>query len=302
MKNTLVAMAFGLAFLSGPLAASAATISFADLAVPGTGFMGFGSTVLHDGFTFTSNLPIGGPGLSVWKTDDTSHPAGGAATTSLFDFTAGNTTTIARTDGGVFGLNAIDLGNYGVSLGGFPATFAVTFVGTRADHSTVQQTFMVANFPGQPQLQTFSFTGFSNLVSVSMQQGTYSAGAAFQFDNLVVVTGPSVLCDTEVSHSAYVNGDLVQVPTLRFANLTTGPAAVEIKVWLGVPGATASILNAGATGSVVLPAGVDANLGPFTFFTVTPGMPRGGYEFSCRLLDPTTGEIVSVKRTSFVIH
>jgi len=31
-------------------------------------------------------------------------------------------------------------------------------------------------------------------------------------------------------------------------------------------------------------------------------MPRGGYEFSCRLLDPTTGEIVSVKRTSFVIH
>lgn len=302
MKNTFVVLALGLALVTGARAASAATISFADLAVPGTGSTGFGATVLHDGFRFTSDLLHGGPGLSVWKTGDANHPAGGAVTTSLLEYTFGNTMTIARTDGGVFGLNAIDLANWGVGLGSFPATFPVTFIGTRADQTTVQQTFMVANLPGQPQLQTFSFIGFSNLVSVSVQQGTYFAGTAFQFNNVVVVSGPSVLCDTEVNHPTYVNGDQVQVPTLRFANLTTGPAAVEIKTWLGLPGSTASVLNAGATGSLVLPAGFDANLGPFTFFTVTPGMPRGGYEFSCRLLDPTTGETLSVKRTSFVIH
>lgn len=295
----LVSMAV---FLAQVHAANAATVSFADLTAPGTGVVSFGATVLHDGFIFTSDLHSGPQGLSVWKSDDANHPTGGAATTSLFEYAFGNTTTIARADAGVFALNAIDLGNWGVGLASFPSTFPVKFVGTRADATTVEQTFMVANFIGAPQLQTFTFTDFSNLVSVKVTQGTYAAGTAFQFDNLVYVIGQSLLCDTQVSQAAYVNGDSVQVPVLRFANQTAGSIATEIKVWLGTPAGNVSLINAGANGSAMLPSGLDVNLGPFTFFTVTPALPRGGYEFSCRLLDPTTGQLLTSKRSSFVIH
>lgn len=289
-------------WLAGARAAGAATVSFADLAVPGTGAVNFGANVVHDGFTISSDLQSGPKGLSVWKSDDANHPAGGPATTSLFEYESGNTTTIARADGGIFGLNAIDLANWGVGLAGFPATFPVKFVGKKADMTTVEQTFMVANFVGAPQLQTFTFTDFSNLLSVTMTQATYTSGTAFQFNNLVYVTGPTLTCDTQVNHPTYVNGDQVQVPVLRFANPTSGPMATEIKVWLGTPAGAVSLINVGANGSTVLPSGLDVNLGPFTFFTVTPAMTRGGYEFSCRLLEPATGALLAVKRSSFVIH
>ena len=298
----LMRLAVALVCLGGPAAASAATVSFADLAVPGTGAASFGATVFHDGFVFTSDLHNAPQGLSVWKSSDANHPAGGPGTTSLFDFAAGDKTTIARADGGTFGLNAIDLTNWGVGLASFPATFPVKFVGTKADASTVEQTFMVANLVGAPQLQTFSFVGFSNLVSVSVIQGIYGSGNAFQFDNLVYVLGPSLSCDTQVNHSTYVNGDPIQVSTLRFANPTSASVAAEIKVWLGTTAAPVSVINAGANGSAMLPPGLDVNLGPFTLFTVTPAVPRGGYEFSCRLLDPASGEVLAVKRSSFVIH
>ena len=301
-RLALIGFALVVVWLGEPGAAAAATVSFADLSVPGTGAASFGATVLHDGFVFSSNMPFGPPGLSIWKNDDVGHPAGGAPATSLFEYTAGSTTTMTRADGGTFGLNAIDLTQWGVGLASFPPTFTVTFTGLRADATTIQQTFTVANFVGAPQLQTFSFTNFSDLVSVRMTQGIYQAGTAFQFTNLVYVTGPSVLCDTQTDHPTYVNGDQVRVTALRFANLTPDPVASEIKVWLGTPAGDVSIINAGSTGSATLPPGLDVNLGPFTLFPVTPALPRGGYEFSCRLLNPTTGELLATKRSSFVIH
>ena len=301
-RRALIGFALALLWLGEPRAAAAATVSFADLSVAGTGVVSFGATVLHDGFIFSSNQLLGPPGLSIWKNNDPGHPAGNAPATSLFEYSAGSTTTIARADAGTFGLNAIDLAQYAAGTSGFAPTFTVTFVGLRADTTTVEQTFTVTNFAGAPQLQTFTFTNFSNLVSVRMIQGTYGAGTAFQFNNLVYVTGPSVLCDTQMDHPTYVNGDQVRVPVLRFANLTPDPVATEIKVWLGTTAGAVSVINAGSTGSVILPPGLDVNLGPFTLFAVTPALPRGGYEFSCRLLSPTTGEVVASKRSSFVIH
>lgn len=301
-KKTCAAWLIVVLCLTGVRAAGAATVSFADLAVPGTGAVNFGASVLHDGFIFSSDLHSGPKGLSVWKSDDADHPAGGPAATSLFEYEFGNTTTIARADAGIFGLTSIDLANWGVGLAGFPPTFPVKFIGRKADLTTVEQTFTVANFVGTPQLQTFTFSGFTNLVSVTMTQATYASGTAFQFNNLVYAIGPALLCDTQVNQSTYANGDTVQVPVLRFANQTPGPIATEIKVWLGTPAEAVSILNAGATGSVVLPPGLDVNLGPFNFFTVTPAVARGGYEFSCRMLEPATGRELASKRSSFVIH
>jgi hypothetical protein len=65
----------------------------------------------------------------------------------------------------------------------------VTFLGTRPDTTTVTQTFTVNNTGpdgAPPVLQSFLFSGFTGLASVRMTQGTYVAGTAFQFNNLVV--------------------------------------------------------------------------------------------------------------------
>jgi hypothetical protein len=306
MRRTVLAGLWLALLLPVPGSVSAASINFSDLAQAGTGYVNFAATV-HDGFAFTSDLtgPYGGLGLTIWRNDDPNHPVGGATTTSLFEYTALNTTTITRVGGGAFGLTAIDLAPWGQVLNGFPATFQVTFVGTKSDHTTVQQTFTVANNPGKPQLQTFTFTGFTDLISVSMQQGIYSAGTGFQFDNVVLTGGPSsgVLCETAVNQNAYSNGESVQLSTLRFANLGNTVAATEIKVWLGLPGGTnVTFVNAGADGSIALSPGLDINLGPVTLFQVNAAFPRGGYEISCRLLEPVTGKVIASNLRSFVVQ
>jgi hypothetical protein len=306
MRRTVFAgLGFALVLVL-PGRVSAASINFSDLSEPGTGYVNFAATV-RDGFSFSSDLtgPYGGLGLTVWRNDDPNHPVGGATTTSLFEYTALNTTTIARVGGGAFGLTAIDLAPWGQFLSSFPATFPVTFKGTKSDHTTVQQTFMVENRPGAPQLQTFTFTGFTDLTSVSVQQGVYFSGTAFQFDNVVLTGGPSsgVLCETAVNQNSYSNGDSVQLSTLRLANLGSNAAATEIKVWLGLPdGTNLTFVNTGANGSVVLPPGFDVHLGPATLFQVTAALARGGYEISCRLLEPVTGKVIASNFRSFVIQ
>ena len=55
------------------------------------------------------------------------------------------------------------------------------------------------------------------------------------------------------------------------------------------PGPT-SVVNAGADGSLTLAAGFDQEFGPIDLFVVRAGFPSGTYEFSCRLLDPITGQ------------
>jgi hypothetical protein len=175
------------AWLGIPVETDAATINFASLSQAGTGYREFGNSLTHDGFIFTSSYELGGPGLIVWQASSTFHPAGGDATTSLMEYTASHTTTIARSGGAAFDLAGIDLANYGT--GAFAnATFAVTFTGTRSDASVVTQTFNVDNIgAGEPlALQSFTFSGFTDLVKVQVTQGTYATGTAFQFNNLVV--------------------------------------------------------------------------------------------------------------------
>jgi hypothetical protein len=297
-------MLTGLALMALTIGArtARADTNFTDLSQPGTGYVTYGTTVSHDGFLFTSDQAGNGLGLGIWRDSAPNHPVGGESTTSLFEYTAGDTTTITRAGGGSFGLSAIDLANWGQFLGGFPATFSVTFVGTRSDHTTVLQTFVVSNTPGPPQLQTFTFTGFSDLISVKVQQGVYTSGTAFQFDNLKL-TGGTPVCDTGTSQSTYSSGDQVQASAFRFANPGSTSVATEIKVWFGLPGGTnASLVNVGSNGSVVLPAGLDVNLAPLTLFQVTPSTPLGTYQFDCRLLDPITGQVFSSSLSSFVIQ
>jgi hypothetical protein len=169
-----------------PTIAAAATINFSSLSEPGFSSHSFGPSLTFGGFTFTSSSGSVTLGLHVWQPSAENHPIGGDAATSLLEYLAGSTTTMTRAAGGSFDLNGIDLANWGVSSGGFPATFDVSFTGTKSDSTPISQTFTVANVAGSPQLQSFVFSGFTDVVNVKMTQGVYASGTAFQFNNLVV--------------------------------------------------------------------------------------------------------------------
>lgn len=110
------------------------------------------------------------------------------------------------------------------------------------------------------------------------------------------------LCNIEMSQASYVVGETVTADVVRVSNPTANALAVEIKIWVGIPGAPpASVLNVGSDGALVLNPGFVSNSGPLPLFTVNPGGRRGQYEFSCRVLDPATGELIYEDLNSFEI-
>jgi hypothetical protein len=166
-----------------PLAANATTINFASLSQPGTGITTEGSSYTQQGFTFAGGT------LAVYQASSPNLPGLAAANTSLFDYFADDETSITAAGNAPFTLNSIDLAPL-VAGSGPTTTFDVTFIGTLADASTVNQTFTVAD-SAIPELQTFDFTNFTNVVSVSFEQGTNigffaEQDTAYQFDNVVV--------------------------------------------------------------------------------------------------------------------
>jgi hypothetical protein len=173
-----------------------------------------------------------------------------------------------------------------------------TYVGPLAQFtgtSTVwtSATVDLSPFAGQPTVQ-IAFQVFSN--SSITRDGWY-------IDDVVVAATTGPLCQITLNQPSYRNGDRVEATMLRVANIGTSSQAVELKIWLKVPGLSPwSVLNVGADGSVVLPAGFTQNLGPATLFTLDTSYPRGDYELSCRLRDPVTGELLSEDRNPFNVR
>jgi hypothetical protein len=96
-------------------------------------------------------------------------------------------------------LNAIDLAPYRVNAYG--GTFDVTFVGTQADSSTVEQVFTVTRSNGAtPVLQRFYFSGFTNLIRVTWLQGVApEAETSYQFNNVTVNEESMPVSDTSLA-------------------------------------------------------------------------------------------------------
>jgi len=162
--------------------AAATTLSFAALSKAGNTYSAVGASVSQGGFTVTS----ADSSLYVWEASSVNLPGLNVSNTSLFEFFAGGTDTVSN-GGSAFTASSIDLAPV---LAGGSGTFTVNFSGTRADSTIVTQSFLVND--GTPaELQTFDFTNFTNLVSLSFSQGT-NAGffaaqdTAYQFDFLVV--------------------------------------------------------------------------------------------------------------------
>jgi hypothetical protein len=109
-------------------------------------------------------------------------------------------------------------------------------------------------------------------------------------------------CDIQLDQDSYVDGQTV-MSTLRLANHFAVDVKTEVKFWLGIPGyAPFTIVNLGSDGSLALPAGFDQTYGPATFFEVSSSLPRGIYDYSCRMLDPTTGELLTVDVNPFQLQ
>jgi hypothetical protein len=172
----------------------ATTINFAGLSQPGSGSTALGNLVIQQGFTFSDllNGPFGN-GFSVWQASSPNLPGLSTADTSLFETFAGSTTQLTSASNASFTLNSIDLTQYNTPQ--TAGTFSVVFTGTRADKSTVTQTFTVNRVAGTPVLQTFNFSGFSNVVNVDFTQGATGGsltGAGYQFDNVVIKAATAV--------------------------------------------------------------------------------------------------------------
>jgi hypothetical protein len=120
-------------------------------------------------------------------------------------------------------------------------------------------------------------------------------------DTLAFAAVPN--CIVELSQAAYVEGEAVTADVFRLESPSAATLAMEVKVWWGTPGvAPASIINLGADGALVVPPGWEANLAPFPIHTVEAATPRGAFEFGCRLLEPSTGKLLSEDVRSYTVE
>ena len=183
MKITLAAIAACALLLAADRSdAATITLDFEELAL--TTDVTFFTPYQHSGFTLAAVIPATGSAAG-----STAHGpssiffAGSQALTALPPPTGGpaNLITLTRDGGLAFDITSIDLAR------NFPFDPApsVTFTGTKVGGTTVTQTFQV-NIPvGIHTFQTFTFTGFTDLVSLQWGQPPLSAGL-HQFDDITL--------------------------------------------------------------------------------------------------------------------
>lgn len=168
-------------------------------------------------------------------------------------------------------------------------------------------------FPGsgQPPVPVFSefdiisqfVNGFVHDVNDDGSLDPLNGDTIYEVSNGRITASLGASCDIEILRSANTDGDTVTARVFRLANPGTEGIAVELKSWLEVPSFDpVSLINEGADNSLVLPVGLDVDIGPVPLFTVTPATPRGRYEWNCRLIDPVTGEIKSTDVNFFDVQ
>lgn len=145
-------------------------IDFESLAQPGDGITSQGFSYTEDGYTLT-NTNINEFPFGTFNTGESRY----LGSTALFNDTINGTIVLTKSDGGIFDLLSIDLGELNEPF----ESSTVTFVGVKADNSTISNTFTLNGVKG---FQTFTFTDFTNIISTSWQQ----VEPFHQFDNIVI--------------------------------------------------------------------------------------------------------------------
>ena len=190
-KNHAICMLWLVAALvclpGAPVRGGDIVLDFSDVP-PGT--LAVFNPYTSQGFTLTSSS-----GGFVFNSPDTgngsSQPVGNnpfyAGANGLAAFSPA-TITLTQTNGDPFSLLSIDLArNFE-----FDPAPTVTFTGTLAGGGTVSETFTVTTPPppSPASFQTFDFTGFTDVTSVSWDQPVFTQGL-HQFTNIHLSTEPS---------------------------------------------------------------------------------------------------------------
>ena len=96
------------------------------------------------------------------------------------------------------------------------------------------------------------------------------------------------------------NGDC---PGLAADQSRAAPLPIELTIWCEVPGfAPITCVHVGADGSVVLAAGFNQDCGPRSLLPVTAALARRSYAFSCRMLAPVAGEVLTEDLNPFALQ
>ncbi len=160
-----------------------AVIDFESLAASGTSFA-FVTSYSEDGFTLVNPAYSGYDAFSAPQSDNDLFQG----STGLLNDLPDGVTLLTKGDGGSFTVASIDIAEFKPSM---LDPREVTFTGTRADGSTVSETFTTDGLAG---FETFTFKGFTDLVSLSWVQ----ASPYHQFDNITldpVALGPQSKSD-----------------------------------------------------------------------------------------------------------
>ena len=105
-----------------------------------------------------------------------------------------------------------------------------------------------------------------------------------------------------VSQTNYLAGETITAGTYHISNPSNHDQHIELKTWLtGPEGKPVPVGNVGADGQYQIPSGSDEEYGPVQVLPVTDQMSAGHYEFSTRMLDPVTGEVLGENIKSFTI-
>ena len=147
------------------------------------------SIYTEDGYTLNSNNTVSR--FATWGTRQP--PNLYLRSTALINLDFNGLTTLTKSDNGLFNLMSIDLA---ASDPGNQILIGVSFTGTKADNSTVTQTFT-----GITGFDRYFLNNFTNLNKVEWTQSTYSIDDPFdgnyhtghQFDNIVLNFGGDIV-------------------------------------------------------------------------------------------------------------
>lgn len=173
MKLIKLLTAFvSLVFVLSAQASQAVVLDFESLASSGTSFVNVADGYEEDGFKFLSlQMPGNFDAFGVWQTGSQVYPG----STALFNQYQDAVTQLAKIGGGAFDATSINLACLNLS----PLPNTVTFVGTRADNSTVTNVITMGN---PSVMTTYAFSGMSNIVKLEWAQ----TPPFNQFDNIVI--------------------------------------------------------------------------------------------------------------------
>ncbi len=109
------------------------------------------------------------------------------------------------------------------------------------------------------------------------------------------------VADIQLEQQAYRQGETLSASAFWISNSSTQSRNVEVKTWMTLPGLLPISLNMSVDDTLNLPAGFNQNYGAAQLLKISSDAPAGTGEVDARLLDPTTGDVLSEDLNPFSI-